>query len=224
MTSPWALPLAVALGASAVVAGGATAAELEAGAIAYTLLPDSSTVHIRTGSSGFLGFAGHEHMIAIRRFTGDVRVDTTDVSRFALAVTVPAPELRVIDPDQDEETRAKVEKEMQAKVLESTQFPTFTLHGVRFAPETPAAAFGTHTGELVIGLTLHGVSRAIGVPVTLTIDREWLRARGTFAIKHSEFGLTRIKVAGLVNVAEKISITFDVMGRSASAAAGATGS
>jgi polyisoprenoid-binding protein YceI len=188
-------------------------------ALIYELLADSSTVRAHTGSSGLLGFAGHDHTIAVPSLSGRVRVDTTDVTRFTLAIEVPATALVIADPGEDEGKRAKIEKDMHEKVLAAGEFPSFSFSEVRFAPETlaapetPAATFGSHRGELTVALTLHGVTREIRIPVTIDVDRQTLRARGKFAIKHADFHLTRIKVAGLVNVAETIDIEFDMVGR-----------
>jgi len=138
------------------------------------------------------------------------------VTRFTLAIEVPAAALAVIDPGEDADKRARIEKDMHEKVLRAGEFPRFSFSGVRFVPEkaTPAApAFGSHRGELTVALTLHGVTREVRIPVTIDLDRQKLRARGKFAIKHADFNLTRIKVAGVVNVAETIDIEFDVRGR-----------
>jgi len=179
----------------------------------YELLPDSSTVRAHTGSSGLLGFAGHDHTIAVRSFSGQAHIDSTDVTRFTLAIEVPAAALAVIDPGEDADKRARIEKDMHEKVLAAGEFPLISFSEVRFVPEKPAPAFGSHRGELTVALTHHGVTREIRIPVTVDVDHQKLRARGKFAIKHADFNLTRIKVAGVVNVAETIDIEFDVRGR-----------
>lgn len=204
------------LAAMAALALGAGLAPGEPGldhALTYELLPDSSLVRAHTGSSGLLAFAGHHHTIAVPRFSGLARIDTTDVSRFTLAIEVPAATLAVIDPGEDRDTLDKIQQDMHAKVLAVPDFPTFALRGVSFAPETPAPVFGSHRGELTIALTLRGATREIRIPVTIDLDRQNLRARGRFAIKHADYNLTRIKVAGVVNVAETIDLDFDVVGR-----------
>ncbi len=177
----------------------------------YELLADSSTVRAHTGSSGLLGFAGHNHTIAVP-FGGLVSIDSTDVTRCGLRITAGSTALAVIDPGEDADKRARIEKDMHEKVLAAGEFPLISFSEVRFVPEKPAPAFGSHRGELTVALTLHGVTREIRIPVTIDLDRQRLRARGKFAIKHADFNLTRIKVAGVVNVAETIDIDFDVVG------------
>ena len=178
----------------------------------YELLPDSSTVRAHTGSSGLLGFAGHDHTIAVP-FGGLVSIDSTDVTRCGLRITARSTALAVIDPGEDADKRARIEKDMHEKVLAADEFPLISFSEVRFVPEKPAPAFGSHRGELTVALTLHGVTREIRIPVTIDLDRQKLRARGKFAIKHADFNLTRIRVAGVVKVAETIDIDFDIVGQ-----------
>jgi polyisoprenoid-binding protein YceI len=204
-------PLVLAL---AVAADAPAAAPL----VTYRLEPDSSVVRAHTGSSGLFGFAGHEHTVAVLGLRGEVAVDPADPARFALSIEAPADSLRIIDEDRDRDSSLKIERDMKRKVLETEEFPAIAIRGVSFRVDEQQGS-NAFRGELEIELTLHGVTRALGVPLELTLAGERLRARGRFALKHSDFKMNRIKVAGLVNVAEKIAIEFDVAGRAAAAGA-----
>jgi polyisoprenoid-binding protein YceI len=184
----------------------------------YALAPDSSQVRIRTGSSGVFGFAGHEHEIAAGHFTGTAVIDSSDVTKVQLSITVPTDSMRVVDEDESAETRAKVERAMHEQVLETKRFPEITIRGVTFKPVGdepghPGPALAADTGgELVIELTLHGVTRTMALPVDIQVDRAHLRARGKFPLRHKDFDLKRVKVAGVVNVADTFSVEFDLRG------------
>ena len=184
----------------------------------YALDPDSSQVRIHTGASGLFGFAGHEHDIAPARFTGTAVIDSANVTKVVLAITVPTDSLRVVS-DESPETRAKIERQMREQVLETQRFPTVVIRGVTFspagdAPGYPGPPLGKDvSGELVIELALHGVTRTIALPIDIQVDRQRLRARGEFPIRHKDFDMKRVKVAGVVNVADAIMIDFDLRGR-----------
>ena len=184
-------------------------------ALTYLLHAASSSVKVFTGSSGALGFLGHDHVIAVPSFTGEARIDTTDLKQFALTIEAPADSLRVIE-EKDAGDRRKIESDMKQDVLESPAFPTIALRGVGFRPAGPdsgqAIAWGMHKGHLQLEINLHGVSRTIEVPLQLELDPNQVRARGKFAITHADFNLPRKKVAGVVNVAEKLEIEYDVRG------------
>jgi hypothetical protein len=76
----------------------------------YVLIPDSSRVRVLTHKSGLFRFAGHEHTIAMTGLTGSASVDPTDLTRFRLDLQAPAASFEVVDPAEDRETRAKVQK------------------------------------------------------------------------------------------------------------------
>ena len=205
----------VACAFAALLTGGtAVAAPL----LHYRLDPDSSRIRIRTGSSGVFGFAGHEHEIDAPRFTGTAVIDSADVTKVQLSLSVPTDSMRVVDEDESPETRAKVERAMHEQVLEVQRFPTVTIRGLTFGPNGdepghPGPALAADlAGELVIELTIHGVTRPLALPVDIQVDRARLRARGKFPIRHQDFDLKRIKVGGVVNVAETITIEFDLRG------------
>jgi polyisoprenoid-binding protein YceI len=206
----------LALGLLLAALGASTAAA--APLLRYALAPDSSRVRIRTESSGVFGFAGHEHEIAAGHFTGTAVIDSSDVTHVQLSITVPTDSMRVVDEDESPETRARVERAMHEQVLETKRFPEITIRGVTFkpvgdAPGHPGPALAADvSGELLIELTLHGVTRTIALPIDIQVDRARLRARGKFPLRHRDFDLKRIKVAGVVNVADTFSIEFDLRG------------
>ncbi len=186
--------------------------------IHYALIPDSSRVHIHTGSSGIFGFAGHEHTVSAGDLIGRAAVDSTDMSAFMLSITFPADSLRVIDEERRQDS-PKIERDMREKVLESRRFPLIEVRGVTFTPKredpgtTTPLPIGNCSGTIVIELALHGTTRTLTLPIDLEIDAHRLRARGELTIKHEDFAMKRVKVAGVVNVAEELEIDFDIRGR-----------
>lgn len=181
----------------------------------YRLLPDSSSVVIRTGSSGLFGFLGHEHRLIVPAFTGEVMLDTTDLRQVALDIIVAANGLRLDDDDDDADSRKKIQRTLRDDVLETRTFPEIVVQGGGFAVDDPGAemsASGIRTGRLEFELDLHGVRRTVTAPVTVAFQGNRLRARGRFSIRHSDYDLHRVKVAGVVNVAQKIDIDFDLIG------------
>jgi polyisoprenoid-binding protein YceI len=213
-------PLAGLLGLLLPDLAGATNGERSPAAagghdVVYRLDAAKSSVRVLTGSSGAFGFLGHDHVIAVPSFTGEAGIDTTDLRRFALIIEAKTDSLRVIEED-DAGDRQKIENDMKEDVLQSPAFPTMTLRGVSFHPEGPdttrVGGWGAHQGRLQLEITLHGVTKTVGVPLQLELDPNQLRARGKFTINHADFNLHRKKVAGVVNVAEELEIEYDVRG------------
>jgi hypothetical protein len=59
-------------------------------------------------------------------------------------------------------------------------------------------------------MTLHGVTRSTLVPMRVEIFSDTLMATGSLVVRHTDFGLTPISVAGVVKVKNEIAIDFKI--------------
>ena len=59
-------------------------------------------------------------------------------------------------------------------------------------------------------LTLHGVTRTLDVPVRLTRKGDALSATGRTVIRHTDFGMKPVSVAGVVKVKNELTLEFDI--------------
>ena len=188
---------------TAVVAAGAGFASARPPApdsVVYRLLP-SSRFDVRTGKAGLFGFAGHNHVVRARAFTGSVQYDPANPSASRLEITIPADSLEVLTPHDTAEIR-KVTENMRTQVLHVDQYPD-----IRFIA---TAATPTPTGFRLDGqLTLVGQTRSVPVEATVEVGPDTLRARGTFAVKQTDFGIK--PVGGAVKVANQVTFDFDAV-------------
>src|SRR5438105_9614898 len=85
------------------------------------VLSSTSRFEVKTGKAGLLGFAGHEHVIRARAFSGRIeyRVDAPADSR--VEVVVPTDSLEVLTSNDTEEIR-KVTATMRSDVLELAHY------------------------------------------------------------------------------------------------------
>ena len=194
--------------ATAVVGAGATFAPAQAlapGSVVYRLLP-SSRFEVRTGKAGVFGFAGHGHLVRARAFTGSVQYHPGDPSASRLEMTIPADSLEVLTPPDTAEIR-KVTETMRTQVLRVDQYPE-----IRFSASVKAR---TPTGFRLDGeLTLVGQTRPVPVEAAVQVGPDTLRARGTFAVKQTDFGITPFSggPGGSVKVADRVTFAFDAVG------------
>jgi polyisoprenoid-binding protein YceI len=189
--------------AAAVVAAGAALASAQTPApdsVVYRLVP-SSRFEVRTGKAGLFGFAGHSHMVRARAFAGSVQYQPGDPSASRLEITIPADSLEVLTPPDTAEIR-KVTETMRTQVLHVDQYPE-----IRFIA---TAATPTPSGFRLDGqLTLVGQTRPVPVEATVEVGPDTLRARGTFAVKQTDFGIK--PVGGAVKVADRVTFDFDAV-------------
>src|SRR5206468_12851550 len=82
-----------------------TAAQTAAGdSVSYDLVPPSR-LEVRTGKAGLLGFAGHDHVIRARSFSGRIVFYPEPLSVLHVSDLVPTDCFRVMTPPARAEIR-----------------------------------------------------------------------------------------------------------------------
>lgn len=173
--------------------------------ITYLLSP-GSRFQVKTGKAGLLGFAGHDHLINARAFSGWIVLHPTAPSNSRVEVVVPAESLEVLTPPDTAEIR-KVTEAMRTEVLRVDQYPE-----IRFVSKavTPIDGGFRVQGEL----TLVGRMRDVSVDVRVDIGGDTVRASGAFSIKQTEFGIRPYRggPAGTVRVADRVTFSIAAIG------------
>ena len=195
----------VLVAAGLVMAGAGSSSARAQDSVVYRLLP-SSRFEVRTGTAGVLGFVGHSHVVRARAFAGSVRYHPSAPSSSRLEMTIPTNSLEVLTPHDPAEIR-QVTAAMRTHVLHVDRYPE-----IRF---TVTRATPTRTGVRLDGeLTLVGQTRPVHVDATVQVGPDTLRARGSFAIKQTDFGIDPYRggPGGTVRVADRVTFDFDAVG------------
>ena len=169
--------------------------------VVYELAPSSRFV-VRTGKAGLFGFAGHEHLIQARQFSGRVVYYPHQPQGSHLAVSIATVGLEVLTPPDTEEIR-KVTAAMRADVLNVAQYPEITL-------TSQAVELAGDTLRIQAALTLKGQTRTVPLTVRIRIEPDTLRATTTFSVRQSDYGIRSYRggPGGTVRVAD--AVTFDI--------------
>ena len=194
----WALLLAAAL--QPATADGQAPAD----SVVYQVAPQSR-FEVLTGKAGLLAFAGHEHLIRARSFTGSVVFFPGQPERSRVDIRVLAESLEVLTPPDTAEIR-KVTEAMRTSVLRVDEHPEIRLRSTAVGV-TPT---GVH---LLAALTLVGETRSVTVDLTVRRSADSLRATGRFSVKQTDFGIKPYSggPAGTVKVADRVDFTIDVI-------------
>jgi polyisoprenoid-binding protein YceI len=165
-------------------------------------LVSASRFDVRTGKSGVLGFAGHEHLIRAHRISGRVIYVPGAPLRSQVDIRVPTEGLKVLTPPDSEEIR-KVTSAMRTEVLHVDRYPEIVF--VSRTLEQESGGFRI-TGKL----TIAGQTREVPVRVAVKVGHDTLRATATFEVKQSDFGIKPYRggPGGTVRVADRV--TFDI--------------
>ncbi len=175
-----------------------------------------SRVALQAFKDGLAARLAHDHVIRAGSVRGQLTVNGDDVASAVLNVTVPTAalvadeaELRAryglpgILSDSD---RATITAHMLGEdVLDAEHFAVVSFRSTRFEP--------TPTGALVRGeLTLHGVTRAITVPVTLERSDDRVLGSGSFEIAPSQYGIEPFStMLGAIKVKDRVIVHLELV-------------
>jgi polyisoprenoid-binding protein YceI len=192
------------------VFGGARA---EAGTFAvarYRLDAGRSQFMVRAFAGGPLWFKGHDHLVRARDFDGEAELTPGALSPASLQLRVRADSLEETRDVFTAQQKQIINKELREIVLETAKYPEIVFKSTDIAVR--ALAEGEFEAKVGGDLTLHGVTRHIIIPATVTLSGSDLRARGEFTIDRGDYNVKATSaVHGLVRVRDKLKFTFDIM-------------
>ena len=180
----------------------------------YTVDPGRSSIRIHVGKTGAFSFAGHRHEVEAP-VSGQVTADPASIGGSSVALSFAAARFRVLPGDEPAGDPAKVEEVMRGPaVLEASQYPEVRFRSKSVTGQPPAGPGSPATYSLQITgeLTIHGVTKEITLPVSVTTDGAMLTATGRAMIRHDEFGLKPVSAGGgTVKVQNEIGIDFKIV-------------
>jgi polyisoprenoid-binding protein YceI len=169
--------------------------------VVYTLAP-ASRFEVATGKSGLFGFAGHEHTIQARAFSGRVVYRPASIAASHIEITVLTDSLEVLTPPDTEEIR-KVTASMRTEVLDVANYPEMRMVSQR------VEGTAQHL-SMIVALTIKGTTREVPITVDIEIGADTLRATSTFTVKQTDFGIKPYRggPAGTVRVADEVKFSI----------------
>jgi len=162
-------------------------------------------------AGGLLWFKGHEHLVAVREFTGEAQLNPDSIAASSLEITAKAGSMEETSGVFTDAQKKIINKELREIVLLPDQYPQIIFKSTKIT----GRATGNNQYDLkIIGdLTLHGVTRPITIPTKVTVTGTDLRAQGEFSISRDDFKVKATSaVHGLVRVRDKLKFTFDIVG------------
>jgi polyisoprenoid-binding protein YceI len=178
---------------------------------AFVVNEERSAVRVHVGKSGAFSFAGHKHEIAAP-VAGSITADPANIAASSVELTFATPRFRVLPEGEPAGDPPKVEEVMRGpRVLESAAFPEVRFRSTRVTGQAKGTS-SVYAVQVTGDLTVHGVTREVVVPMTVTLDGDTLTAKGKSTIRHDQFGLTPVTAGGgTVKVSNEIGIDFDIV-------------
>ena len=160
----------------------------------------ASKVTVHVDKSGLFAAFAHNHTIAAPLASGEI-----DLQKRTIELTFRAADMKVLDPDTSASDRTTVESNMKGnEVLDASRFPEIKFVSTSVEPTAGDPAHYQVDGNL----TLHGVTRPVGMSVAFTGGHY----TGKVILKQTDFGITPIKIGGgAVRVKDPVAIVFEIV-------------
>src|SRR5678809_1185227 len=142
--------------------------------VTYNLDASQSKFMAHANRSGLLWFKGHSHHLAASEFTGQVQLTPDTITPASLRLVVKAASLHETGADFTEPQKQIINKELKDIVLLPDQYPDITFQSTNVTSKGLGA--GRYDVKINGNLTLHGVTRPVTIPATITLKGGLLRA------------------------------------------------
>jgi len=179
----------------------------------YVIDASASAFQVHVGKSGVFGFAGHTHEVTADRFEGRVDADPDDLARSSVELSFEASGLTVSAQGEPEGDAPKVQEVMAgSKVLDVSRFPAIRFRSRQVSGRR--AADGAYELQVAGEVSLHGVSRAVTLPVRVELSGATLTASGRTTLAQRPFGIEPVTAGGgTVKVKNDVGVEFRIVAR-----------
>jgi polyisoprenoid-binding protein YceI len=206
--------ITIAIVLSMLVCMVATTSATSPATVVYTLDHSRSKFMANADASGLFWFKGHGHHLDASDFTGQVELTPQSITPASLRLVVKAASLHETGAVFTDQQKQIINKELHDIVLLPDQYPEIVFQSTSVTAR-PAATGGGYDVKLTGNLTLHGVTRPIEIPATVTINGNEMRAIGKFSINRDDFKVNATSAFhGLVRVNNHVHFEFDIVGKS----------
>jgi polyisoprenoid-binding protein YceI len=179
--------------------------------VRYRLDPSQSKFIIHADRTGLAWFKGKSHLIAPRDFEGEASLSLDALNPASLQMTIRSASLEETSDVFTAQQKGIIKKELNELVLETAKYPDITFKSTDVQGAMRAGAFDVKIGG---DMSLHGVTKHIVIPATVTIDGDTLRAKGEFSLDRKKFNVNATNAFhGFVRVKHKLKFVFDIIGR-----------
>jgi polyisoprenoid-binding protein YceI len=155
-----------------------------------------------------LSMFGHDPVIAIRGFGGDVRCNPDTLESASLLLLVQADSLAVANKVSDKDRR-EMERGMREDVLEIRRYPEIVFMSTKVSANRMGE--GQYQARIDGNLSLHGVTRDHAVNAQVTVNGNSLRAQGEFPLRQTDYNIRPVSaVGGTLKVKDELRFSFDI--------------
>lgn len=181
----------------------------EASVVRYRIEDSRSRFFVQGVAGGMLSMFGHDPVIAVCDFGGDVRCVPDTLESASLLMLVQSGSLAVVNEVSDKDRR-EMERRMRQDVLEIVRYPEIVFMSTKVSARQTAEA--QYQARIDGNLTLHGVTRDQQINAQVTVNPGGLlRARGEFPLRQSDYNIKAVSaVGGTLRMRDELRLSFDI--------------
>ena len=181
----------------------------ESAAVQYRLNASKSKFLVFANRTGLAYFKGKSHQIAVRDFEGEASLDPTALNPASLEMMVKSASLEETRDVYTDKEKGIINQELNDIVLETAKYPEITFKSTEVKGALKNGVFNLKIGG---DITLHGVTKHIVIPATVTLEGNELHAKGEFKLNRKEFHVNATEAFhGFVKVKHVIRFAFDII-------------
>jgi polyisoprenoid-binding protein YceI len=175
----------------------------------YRIDARQSRFIVQAEATGMLSVFGHNPIIAICGFGGDVRFDVDALNKSSLLMLVQADSLAVAG-GMTEKDCLEIERVMRADVLETARYPEVVFMSTNIALHQTGDS--RYQARITGNLSLHGATRDHSLDAHVLVNGKTLRAQGEFQLRQSDYNIKQVSVmGGTLKVKDDVKLSFDIV-------------
>lgn len=178
----------------------------------YQLAAGESTFTVQAFAEGLFSAFGHDPVIAIRDFSGELQFVPGTFESASLRVSIDVNSLAVAGNVKDKD-RGEIERTMREQVVEVQKYSEIVFSSNNIS--TSRVGEGRYRVRIIGDLTFHGVTQKnLWVSAEATVKDDSLRTKGEFSLKQTDFGIKPFSaVGGTIKLKNELKFVFDIVSK-----------
>ncbi|HKE60200.1 MAG TPA: YceI family protein, partial [Pyrinomonadaceae bacterium] len=169
---------------------------------------------VQAFADGLLSVFGHDPVIGIKEFSGEVEFVPDTFENASVSLTINAASMSVVSAVSRKD-QLEIERTMRAEVLETDKYPEIVFRSTSVA--VSRLGEGRHRARVIGDLALHGVTQSnLWINGTIFVGADGLRLKGEFSVRQSDYKIKLVSVAaGVLKIKNEVKCSFDIVTRKA---------
>jgi polyisoprenoid-binding protein YceI len=171
----------------------------------------ASLFTVQAFASGIVAVVAHSPKFAIRDVVGNMEFVPGSMQKASIQLTINISSLEIMD-EVTSADRREIERIMFDEVLEKTIYPRVEYKSSRVTASKTGE--NMHRVNVAGDLTLHGITRGMGLDAQVVAGEDTIRAQGSFSLMQSDYGLKVASVAGgTLKLKDELKCGYFILGR-----------